>query len=222
MLKFSDQATLTLNGKPLTDNLKRTPTHTLSLQPGENTVELRMTGDNLAFTWKLENDTSSLSSPLIEALRSGDTAPVHAFYLANDSKRTELLRQKSLIEDRVAYATQRPWPEQTAFTKTFGQPARETACTCERRQTPTLLQALELLNGKTSYESVAAGAARYAALTDTQLLDELYLTALSRFPTDKERTIASAFLGRPEQKRATAVTDLLWTVVNTQEFLFQK
>ncbi len=222
MLKISDQATLTLNGKPLTGNLKRTPTHTLSLQPGENTVELRMTGDNLAFTWKLEDDSSGLSSPLIEALRSGDTVPVRAFYLANDSKRTELLRQKSLIEDRVAYATQRPWPEQTAFTKTFGQPARETACTCERRQTPTLLQALELLNGKTSYESVAAGAARYAALTDTQLLDELYLTALSRFPTDKERTIASAFLGRPEQKRATAVTDLLWTVVNTQEFLFQK
>ena len=217
-LRFSDQATLKLNGVALTGNLRRPLP--LALQPGENTIELRMTGDNLAFTWKLD-DTTGLSSPLIEALRAEKTAPAHDFYLANDPERTELLGQKATLEDRVAYATQRPWPEQTAFTKTFGQPARETACTCERRQTPTLLQALELLNGRTSYETVATGAARYAALPDTQLLDELYLTALSRRPTEKERTVAIAFL-KNAPERTAAVTDLLWTVVNTQEFLFQK
>ncbi|WP_309717790.1 DUF1553 domain-containing protein [Armatimonas sp.] len=220
-LKFSDQATLKVNGAALPGNLKRTPTHMLNLQPGENTIELRMTGDNLTFTWKLADDTSGLSSPLIEALRAENTAPVHDFYLANDAKRTQLLGQRATLDDRVAYATQRPWPEQTAFTKTFGQPARETACTCERRQTPTLLQALELLNGRTSYETVAAGAARYAAFSDTLLLDELYLTALARFPTEKERTVAIAFL-KNAPERTAAVTDLLWTVVNTQEFLFQK
>ncbi|WP_395141975.1 DUF1553 domain-containing protein [Armatimonas sp.] len=221
-LKISDQGKLELNGKAIGGNLKKDSPITLELIPGENKITLRLTGDNLFFSWKLNESTGDLSSPLIEALRSGDAVPIHAFYLAGDSKRTELLRQISVLEDRVAYATQRPWPEQTAFTKTFGQPARETACTCERRQTPTLLQALELLNGKTSYESVARGAARYANLTDAQLIEDLYLIALSRFPSERERTIASAFLKRPEQNRAAAVTDLLWTVVNTQEFLFQK
>ena len=47
-LRFSDQATLMLNGVALTGNLRRPLS--LALQPGANRIELRMTGDNLAFT----------------------------------------------------------------------------------------------------------------------------------------------------------------------------
>ena len=220
-LKISDRGALWLNGKPVVGNLERDTRQKLELAPGENQVRLRLAGDNLTVLWKLEDATSALPSSVIEALRSDNSAFAHDFYIESDPERTGLRQQKALLEDRVAYATQRPWPEQTDFTKTFGQPARETACTCERRQTPTLLQALELLNGRTSYETVAAGAARYAALPDTPLLDELYLTALSRLPTEKERTVAAAFL-KNAPERTAAVTDLLWTVVNTQEFLFQK
>ena len=220
-LKISDRGALWLNGKLLEGNLKKDARHTLELAPGENQILVRLTGDGLFFSWALEGDINGLPSAIIEELRSENADLARRYYLASDPERTELLRQKADLDDRLVYATQRPWPEQTAFTKTFGQPARETACTCERRQTPTLLQALELLNGQTSYETVAAGAARYAALSDTQLLDELYLTALSRLPTEKERTIAIAFL-KNAPERTAAVTDLLWTVVNTQEFLFQK
>jgi hypothetical protein len=45
-------------------------------------------------------------------------------------------------------AVQLPGPEgENPFLKTFGQPARETSCACERSQEPRLSQALELIGG---------------------------------------------------------------------------
>jgi len=123
--------------------------------------------------------------------------------------------------DRVStYATQRPYPEPSSFTAAFGQPQRETACTCERQTSPTLLQALELLNGGMAHRAAAAGAAHYAPLSNDALVEELYLSALCRLPTERERAAARQYLEKAPS-RATGVTDLVWTVVNTQEFLFQ-
>ncbi len=122
--------------------------------------------------------------------------------------------------NRLVYATQRPYPEGNSFTTAFGQPQRETACTCERQSSPTLLQALELLNGGIAQRSATAGAAKYAAMTDVALIEELYLSALARKPTLAEVAKARTFLtGKAD--RQEAVADLVWTVVNTQEFLFQ-
>jgi hypothetical protein len=121
---------------------------------------------------------------------------------------------------RPRYATQRPYPETSSFTAAFGQPQRDTACTCERQTSPTLLQALELLNGGAAYGMVQTGAGKYAALENDALIEELYLAALCRRPSEKERATARAYLVRAA-KRDEAVTDLVWTLVNTQEFLFQ-
>lgn len=122
--------------------------------------------------------------------------------------------------ERSRYATQRPFPESSSFTVAFGQPQRDTACTCERQNSPTLLQALELLNGGTAYATVQAGAARYAPLDNDPLIEELYLAALCRRPSEKERLTARSYLEKAAN-RSEAVTDLVWTFVNTQEFLFQ-
>jgi hypothetical protein len=121
---------------------------------------------------------------------------------------------------RSRYATQRPFPEGSAFTAAFGQPQRDTACTCERQTSPTLLQALELLNGGTAYSTVQTGAARYAPLDNDRLIEELYLAALCRQPSAKERLTARRYLEKATN-RGDAVTDLVWTLINTQEFLFQ-
>ena len=46
-------------------------------------------------------------------------------------------------------ATALPSPQMNhAFLKTFGQPSRDTVCTCERATEPQLAQALEFLSGK--------------------------------------------------------------------------
>jgi hypothetical protein len=138
-----------------------------------------------------------------------------------DGGKSEPMKQElARMEGRMQYATQRPYPEPSAFNTTFGQPQRETACTCERQTAPTLLEALELLNGGTAYQLAQIGARHYASLPDAALIEELYLSAFARFPTPKEQATAQRFLAKTAN-RENAVTDLVWTVLNTQEFLFQ-
>ena len=122
--------------------------------------------------------------------------------------------------NRMLYATQRPYPEEKPFTITFGQPPRATACTCERQNSPTLLQALELLNGGTAYLMAQSGSRIYAKMDDEHLIEELYLSGLCRFPTGRERAAAKQYLVK-SANRDNAVMDLVWTLLNTQEFLFQ-
>ena len=138
----------------------------------------------------------------------------------SDADYRRLSQQLAAVENRMEYATQRPYPEKTTFTAAFGQPARESACTCERRSAPTLMQALELLNGETVHKMALMSAGQFASLTDDRVVEELYLSALSRFPTTREQLTATTYLKR-DANRAKALADLAWTLVNTREFLFQ-
>lgn len=156
----------------------------------------------------------------VERRTEAQNQQLHAYYLQQDSALRELRQQHSQIENRMEYATQRPYPELSSFTETFGQPARETACTCERQHSPTLLQALELLNGGTAYQMAQSGAGRYEKFDNDRLIEELYLSALCRLPSEKERTTAKLYLAKRPDRHA-AVMDLVWTILNTQEFLFQ-
>jgi hypothetical protein len=137
-----------------------------------------------------------------------------------DAGLRELRRDIAAAESRLVFATQRPYPAAGAFTAAFGQPARETACTCERQTAPTLLQALELLNGGTAHAAARAAPARYGPLADAAAVEELYLAAYSRFPTEAERASALRHL-KADADRSAALTDLVWAVLNTREFLFQ-
>ena len=126
----------------------------------------------------------------------------------------------STSADARRYATQRSAPENSAFTLAFGQPKRETACTCERSTEPTLLQALELLNGGTAFTAATLGADTYAAMTNDTLVRELYLSAFCRDPSAAELKTALQHLSASTDRKA-AVVDLLWSIMNTREFLFQ-
>ncbi|MFM7320735.1 MAG: DUF1553 domain-containing protein, partial [Armatimonadota bacterium] len=118
------------------------------------------------------------------------------------------------------YATQRAVPAPNPFLVAFGQPKRETACACERQGAPTLLQALELLNGEETYRRLRDGAEALAALSDTDLLETLTLRAFGRLPDKAEKDVAAGFLGRRPNRR-DAVLDLAWALISTREFLFQ-
>lgn len=122
--------------------------------------------------------------------------------------------------NRNDYATQRPYPTREQFTVTFGQPERATACTCERQNAPTLLQALEMLNGGYPHAMAEQAAERWGKMESADLIERVYLSALCRLPTERERATAAAYLAKAVDRR-TAVTDLVWTVLNTREFMFQ-
>ena len=149
-----------------------------------------------------------------------ELAMIFELYPQMDEGFLALKQRLSAQQQYMDYATQRPYPEAETFMTAFGQPKRDTACSCERSSAPTLLQALELLNGTVMRQAVESGAKRYDAMDNSQIVDELYLSSLARFPSAAERKSGTAFLASATV-RSESVMDLLWSVLNTREFLFQ-
>jgi hypothetical protein len=111
------------------------------------------------------------------------------------------------------------------FLKTFGQPARELACECEREGDSNLAQALQLINGPTINDKVRSPENRLGKLLSakapaSEILTSLYLAALSRKPDADEVKTALAHLQRGVDKRK-AWEDVQWALVNSKEFLFR-
>jgi hypothetical protein len=110
------------------------------------------------------------------------------------------------------------------FLELFGRPARQIACECERVSEPNVAQVLHLMNNAGLNQRIAADSGRVARLIAADrppaaIADELYLAALSRFPTPGERKVAvTALTGAAERRRAAE--DLLWALLNSKEFLF--
>jgi Protein of unknown function (DUF1553)/Protein of unknown function (DUF1549) len=111
------------------------------------------------------------------------------------------------------------------FLKTFGQPGRELACECEREQDSNLAQALQLINGPTVNDKLRDQKNRLGRLlgqkmSETAILSELYLTALSRPPAQAEVKVGLAHVAKAPDKRK-AWEDVQWALINSKEFLFR-
>jgi Protein of unknown function (DUF1553) len=113
------------------------------------------------------------------------------------------------------------------FLKTFGQPARELACECEREGDSNLAQALQLINGPTVNEKLRNPSNRIGRLlgkkmSDIDVLSELYLATVSRLPAEGEVSAALEHVrkAKPEDRRK-AWEDVQWALVNSKEFLFR-
>jgi hypothetical protein len=109
----------------------------------------------------------------------------------------------------------------------FGKPQRLEACECERSDESNMLQALEFINGKSILERVSRPNSRVDALlkqklTEPQLIEELYWWALCRPPSAQEIEIGRAHFQSYGAQRAEAAQDLMWTLLNTKEFLFNR
>src|SRR5262249_13685917 len=109
------------------------------------------------------------------------------------------------------------------FLKIFGRPVRATVCECERSTEPSIAQALHLLNSDEIGTKIEAPSGRARKLADSQrsaneIVEELYLATLSRFPTERERRRSLAECGRGD--RRAACEDLLWALINSKQFLY--
>jgi hypothetical protein len=111
------------------------------------------------------------------------------------------------------------------FLKMFGKPERLLTCECERNDDPGLLQAFQLITGELMNSLIKAphnrvGQMLAAGASDTQILDELYLAALSRRPNDTETKRLLAYVRDAHDRRA-AWEDVLWALLNSKEFLLR-
>lgn len=114
------------------------------------------------------------------------------------------------------------------FFRIFGRPTRVSVCECERSGEPSIAQALHLMNSPEvtakiqSHDGRAADTAARFTAADA-LIDELFLTALARYPRDDERSAVSRLFVKTatdDVARRRAAEDLLWALVNTKEFLY--
>lgn len=116
-------------------------------------------------------------------------------------------------------------PEGHKFLQVFGQPQRELPCECERSTDSNLSQALQLINGPTVHNKLRSDAGNVhqwitGGKTDAEIIDLLYLTALSRPPLPEEQATAQNHI-KSNEDRTRALEDVAWAVINSKEFLFQ-
>jgi hypothetical protein len=109
--------------------------------------------------------------------------------------------------------------------KTFGKPTRQQSCECERVTTPTLAQTFQLVSGRVLdsmlvAENNAIGKWISESRSDSDIVRELYWSALSREPSEAEFKAANERL-RPATNRRAVLEDLAWALVNSNEFLFR-
>ena len=112
------------------------------------------------------------------------------------------------------------------FLKTFGRNQRRITCDCERSDEPSMIQVLHISNGDTLNKKLAAKKNRVTAMLEAktptgQMIDEVFLTALARFPSEKERTqFTKMFDEAPDNEKRVVLEDVFWSVMSSREFLF--
>ncbi len=98
------------------------------------------------------------------------------------------------------------------FLGVFGRPERLITCECERSNEPSMSQVLHLTNGNTLNAKIEASGNRIDHLLgadDATIVDDLYLAALSRFPTPAERQKLTSALAQVEDSdRQPALADV--------------
>jgi len=119
------------------------------------------------------------------------------------------------------------------FLDAFGRPARQQTRESERTSVPTITQALHIINGDTLNDKLRAPGSTIDMLiklgfSDEEIVNYLYLAALSRHPTESERAALVKALGAAEQQKApgaddprrAALVDMSWALLTSEEFMF--
>ncbi len=195
----------------------------LSLKEGVNTIYIRCDmPDQFQPFWMRYRDSCDVDMSIRASIRQNKNSDeaLLAGYDNSDPNLRGLIQNRTSLLKYDRYATQRSEPRPTQFLAAFGQPKRETACACERQTNPTLLQALELLNGSETYQRLGNVSTTYSALNDSAFVERVYLTALSRPPVKKEHDAAVGFISKAADRDKGRI-DFIWALLSTKEFLFQ-
>ncbi|MFN7361773.1 MAG: DUF1549 and DUF1553 domain-containing protein [Pirellulaceae bacterium] len=122
------------------------------------------------------------------------------------------------------------------FLRVFGRPENESVCECERIQTSSLAQSLHLINAGDVKAKLQNPLGRIEQLLKDQIPDDqavrlLYRSAFARDPNEGELRTAIEYLQTvpndvagnpidPARAKRENYQDLVWSLINTKEFLF--
>ena len=109
----------------------------------------------------------------------------------------------------------------------FSRPNSSSDCPNERDAKPSIVQALHLMNSRLLQEKlvseIATARVHRLALSEMkpeEIVTDLYLACYARKPTDEELKIATAPFTAEGAKRGAATEDVLWSLMNSAEFVF--
>jgi hypothetical protein len=113
------------------------------------------------------------------------------------------------------------------FLDVFGRPQRISACECERVSEANLAQALHLLNSDEVQNKLARAGGRPDVLAkdprpDAEKVEEMFLWAFARKPTAQQREAALADIAKHAANKKIAYENILWALLNTKEFIFNR
>ncbi|MBN1851832.1 MAG: DUF1553 domain-containing protein [Pirellulales bacterium] len=113
----------------------------------------------------------------------------------------------------------------SSFLEMFGRPPRDTGLVSERNNRPTAEQRLHLLNSTHIRQKIERGDQLNQLIrsgrNQVEVVRNLYLTILSRFPTEEELQIVRAYSQSGEVKGRNPFTDLAWALINSAEFIYR-
>ncbi|HEY0984636.1 DUF1553 domain-containing protein [Schlesneria sp.] len=124
------------------------------------------------------------------------------------------------------HASQLPDSSQTvSFLDMFGRAPRESPCECERSSEVSLAQTLTLINGPTISEAIDHPQGLIARLVASkaeprQVVEDVYMSVFNRLPTDDERAKGEQYLAA--NGTAEGAQDLMWALINSPAFLFNR
>ena len=112
----------------------------------------------------------------------------------------------------------------TYFLDTFGRSPRRSVCSCEVSTSPSLSQALHLINGETVSRKIEQGGVVPRALaageTPDAILDDLAFRSLGRPATAAEHAALQGELAEAGIDPRPVLEDAFWAFLNSREFLF--
>ena len=122
------------------------------------------------------------------------------------------------------------------FLDLFGRPPRDTGYESERNDIPSAAQKLHMLNSTHIQTKIQKNkrllGMHYKRVPDKknpvvswlppdEAIESMYLTILSRYPTEEESERALSYVRDSGLSRTEASVDLAWALFNTKEFIFK-
>jgi hypothetical protein len=116
---------------------------------------------------------------------------------------------------------------QSYFLDVFGRPQRLSACECERVSEANLAQALHLLNSEEIQGKVSRAGGRADAMAkdprpDAEKVEDLFLWTVGHKPGEKQLKLALEHLEANAKNKKAGYENILWALINTKEFVFNR
>ena len=113
----------------------------------------------------------------------------------------------------------------SSFLETFGRPSRDTGLESERNNRSNSAQRLHMLNSTHIQRKIEQSEGLKRLTGSKRKMEEsvmmIYLTILSRLPTENEMKIVADYAAPSDVSTRDALIDLVWALFNNTEFLYR-